>query len=224
MKKIYEKKLLKSEETPHEYRIKIEQPEMDLIRKYPIKKILEVCSGDGKNVLAFAKRGYDIYGIESEDKYIQQSLQLLKKSGLHVSIIQHPIYRKRFPFRNEKFDFIYSYQYLNHNFKDEIEKVFVEIFRVLKKKRLFSLKITDIEQFDLRWVEGAIYKECDPEFPKIKYYKLAKQTFAKLEGDEKWIPHYGFYKDELINSLQKTGFKIINIRKIRWNLVVNCTK
>ena len=50
----------------------------------------------------------------------------------------------------------------------------------------------------------------DPEFPQIKYRKLANQTFAKLEGDEKDIPHYGFYQDELVESLKQVGFKLIN--------------
>ena len=81
-----------------------------------------------------------------------------------------------------------------------------------------------MDQFNIKHLKNNIYQEQDPEFPKIKYKKLAKQTFEKLEGDEKNIPHYFFYKEELIKLLENIGFNIINIRTIRWNLVVNCVK
>lgn len=216
--------VLTDDETPHDYRIKIGDEELKLIKKFNIRDVLEVCSGDGRNIVYFSKQGYHAIGIESEDKFIKKSKELIKKESVSAKVIKHPIFMKNFPFDNEKFDFIYSYQYLNHNFKDQIEDVFKEIYRVLKKGGLFSIKITDIEQFNLKHIKGAIYQEGDPEFPQIKYRKLAEQTFAKLEDDEIWIPHYGFYKSELVESLKKAGFKLINIRKIRWNLVGNFTK
>jgi|GEM_PF-2269575 len=216
--------VLTDDETTHDYRIKIEDEELKLIKKFNIRDVLEVCSGDGRNIVYFSKQGYHAIGMESEDKFIKKSKELIKKESVSAKVIKHPIFMKNFPFDNEKFDFIYSYQYLNHNFKDQIEDVFKEIYRVLKKGGLFSIKITDIEQFNLKHIKGAIYQEGDPEFPQIKYRKLAEQTFAKLEGDEIWIPHYGFYKSELVESLKKAGFKLINIKKIRWNLVGNFTK
>ncbi len=216
--------VLKEDETPHDYRIKVEDEELKLIGKFDIKNVLEVCSGNGRNLVHFAKQGYNVIGIESEDKFIKISNELIKKQSVSAKVIKHPIFMKKFPFENEKFEFIYSYQYLNHNFKDQIEDVFKEIYRVLKKGGLFSIKITDIEQFNLKHLRGTIYQEVDPEFPQIKYRKLAEQIFAKLEDDEMWIPHYGFYKSELVESLKKAGFKLINIRKIRWNLVGNFTK
>lgn len=215
---------LKDNETPHNYRIKIEDEELNLIKNSNIKKVLEVCSGDGRNLVHFSKQGYQVFGIESEEECIKKSTELIKKAGVSAKVIKHPIFMKKFPFNDEQFELVYSYQYLNHNFKDQIEDVFKEIYRVLKKGGLFSIKITDIEQFNLKHLGGAMYREGDPEFPQLKYRKLAKQTFAKLEDDEIWIPHYGFYKLELVDSLKKIGFKLINIRKIRWNLVGNFSK
>ncbi len=209
---------------PHDYRTKIEYEELRLIQIFDIKNILEVCSGNGRNLVYFAKQGYRVVGIESEDRFIKKSKELIKKESVSAKVIKHPIFMKKFPFDNEKFEFVYSYQYLNHNFKEQIEDVFKEIYRVLKKGGLFSIKITDIEQFNLKHLSEAIYQEEDPEFPNIKYRKLAEQTFVKLEGDEKGIAHYGFYESELIGSLEKIGFKLINTRKIRWNLVGNFIK
>ncbi|MFT4304764.1 MAG: class I SAM-dependent methyltransferase [Candidatus Woesearchaeota archaeon] len=209
---------------PHEYRTKFDVKELDLIKKFNIKSILEVFSGDGKNILFFSKNNYNVTGIESEDKYIKKSIELINKENLSAKIIKHPIFNKKLPFNNEQFDFIYSYQYLNHNYKESIEFVFNEIYRILKKEGLFSIKISDIEQFNLKHIKGNIYEEKDKEFPQIKYKKVANQTFIKLEGEEKNIPHYAFHEKELLNSLQKIGFKLINIRKIKWNIVANFSK
>ena len=138
---------------------------------------------------------------------------------MDIVVTQHPMFGSQMPYQDESFDCIYSYQYLNHNFKDAILEVFKDIHRILRKGGIFSITITDIEQFNLKHIKGMIYEECDPEFPQIQYRKLAEQTFAKLEGDEMWIPHYGFYEKELIEELEKIGFKLINIRKIKWNLI-----
>lgn len=209
---------------PHDYRIKISDNELSLIKKFNIKKVLEIFSGDGRNIVFFYNKGYEVYGLESEDKYIEKSIKLIEKENLSAKIIKHPIFMQKLPFENQEFDFIYSYQYLNHNFKDQIELVLKEIYRILKKDGLFSIKISDIEQFNLKHIEGDIYEEMDPEFPQIKYRKLAEQTFAKLEGDEIWIAHYAFFESELLELMEKIGFKLINIRKIRWNIVGNFTK
>ncbi len=219
------KKLLKDEIMfyPHEYRIKLEESELKLIKKTNPKKILEVFCGDGKNLIYFAKKGYNIVGIESESEYLDKARKRLKQENLSENIIQHPVFMNPLSFEDNSFDVVYSYQYLNHNFKDQIIGVFREIFRVLKTGGLFSLKIT-IEQFNLKHLHGDIYKEVDEEHLQIRFRKLAPQTFAKLEGNEVWIPHYGFYNDELVECLEEIGFELINIRKIRWNLVGNFQK
>ena len=183
---------------PHEYRIQLDDEELQLFKDNKVKSILEVCPGDGKNLEAFRKKGYEVKRLENA--------------------------YEKFPFEDDSFDCIYSYQYLNHNYKDKIEEAFKEIFRVLKENGIFSLKITDIEQFNLKYVKDDIYEEKDEEHLQIQYKKLADQTFAKLSSKEKGIPHYGFKKDELVESLEKIGFEIINIRTIRWNLVANCRK
>jgi SAM-dependent methyltransferase len=210
---------LKDNETPHDYRIKLDQKEIQLFEKFNVKKILEVCSGDGRNLVGLKKLGFEVIGIENS-QFIDK--QLTEKENIHV--IVHPIFDQKFPFEIETFDCVCSFQYLNHNYKDQIECLFKEIFRVLKKGGVFSIKMSDMGQFNLKHVTDDIYEECDPEFPKIKFKKLAEQTYAKLEGDEINIPHYAFFKDELITSLENVGFKLINIRTIKWNLVGNFLK
>ena len=210
---------LKDNETPHDYRIKLDGKEIQLFKDHNVKKILEVCSGDGRNLLGLKKIGFDVIGIENP-QFLNESLT----KNNNIQVIEHLIFDKKFPFDDEEFDCVYSYQYINHNFKNKIEDLFKEIFRVLKKDGIFSIKISDMDQFNLKHIKDDIYEEGDPEFPSIKFRKLGEQTFAKVEGDEKDIPHYAFYKNELIESLQKIGFKLVNIRIIRWKIVGNFTK
>jgi SAM-dependent methyltransferase len=210
---------LKGNETPHDYRIKLDEKEIQLFKEHDVKKVLEVCSGDGRNLVGLNELGFEVIGLENS-----QFLDLALTKDNNIQVIEHPIFDKKFPFKDEEFDCVYSYQYLNHNYKTKIEDLFKEIFRVLKNEGIFSIKISDMDQVNLKHIKDDIYEEGDPEFPKIKFQKLAEQTFAKLEGDEKDIPHYAFYKDELIESLEKIGFKLVNIRKIRWNIVANFTK
>lgn len=186
---------------PHEYRIKILDEELKLFNKYKKGKFLEVFSGDRRNVLALQELGFDVEEINK-------------------------ISYNKFKFKDNFFDVVYSYQYINHNYKEKIEKIFKESYRVLKPKGLFSLKISDMSQFNPELVKGNKYKETelDAGFTTSYFEKVAPQTFIKLDGEEKGIVHYAFFEDELKESLEKIGFKIVNIRKIKWNLVVNCKK
>ena len=45
---------LKNNETPHDYRIKLDDKEIQLFREHNVKKILEVCSGDGRALFSRA--------------------------------------------------------------------------------------------------------------------------------------------------------------------------
>lgn len=198
-------------ESPHDYRIRFDNRELNLFRDCNVRSILEVCSGDGRNLRFLKREGFDVTGIESPD-------------FMKYPVIPHPIFGEPLPFPDGSFDCVYSYQYLNHNFKDRIVDLFREIYRVLKKGGLFSVKISDMAQLNFKRVEDDICEEQDPEFPAIRFRKLAPQTFAKLEGDEKGIPHYAFYKDELIECLENIGFRLVDVRIIRWNIVGNFSK
>jgi SAM-dependent methyltransferase len=209
---------------PHSYRIKLREEELNLFKKENVQKMLEVFCGKGENLIALEQLGFKVEGIESVKVYVNKAKEAINKENMDISVMHHPVFDSQMPYDNESFDCVYSYQYLNHNFKDAILNTFKDIYRILKKDGIFSITITDIEQFNLKHVEGMIYEECDPEFPQIRYRKFAEQTYAKLEGDEMWIPHYGFYEKELVEELEKIGFKLINIRKIKWNLIANFRK
>ncbi len=98
------------------------------------------------------------------------------------------------------------------------------MFRVLKRGGLCSITISDIDQCNFKQLEENLYEEQDPAFPKIRFRKVADQTFEKLEGKEAGIPHYCFSKEELEQTLAAVGFTILDSRRIRWNIVINAEK
>lgn len=183
---------------PHKYRTKWRKEELELLESHKVKTILEVGKGDENNIRFLSALNYDVNGIDN-------------------------IFKK-FSFKDNSFDCIYSFQYLNHNKLEKIKISFKEMYRVLKKDGLFLLIISDADQFNLKHIKDYIYVEQDPEFPKIRYKKIDEQTYVKLEGDEKGIVHYAFYQDQLKNILQETGFRILKMKKIKWNLVVHALK
>ncbi len=211
--------ILKKGEKVHDFRIKFYKEELELLTQFKIKNVLEICSGDGRNLVFMKEQGYKVIGIENPD-FLDETLT--KKEN--ITILKHPIFDKKLPFKDCEFDFVYSYQYLNHNYKDKMEALFEEFYRVVRKGGLVSIKTTSIEDgFNLRHVKNDIYEETNTDFPMIQYKKIG-QVFFKLTTKEANIPHYAFYKNELIESLKKVGFSILSIRTVGWNFVVNMTK
>jgi len=204
-------------ENPHDFRISLTKEELDLLRRFKAKHILEVFCGDARNLVALSKLGYQVVGVE-------ENKELLEKASDRINVIEHPVFEEPLPFAGQRFDAVYSWQYINHNFKNKIERVFEEIYRVLKRGGLFSIKVSDFEQLNFKKIGDNIYEEQDLEFGKMKYKMIASQTFIKLSGKEKDIPHYAFYKKELEQVLEKIGFIVINARKIKWNIVANFKK
>ena len=83
---------IKEDESPHDYRIKIEEQELGLINQLRIKRILEVFSGDGRNLAYFAKRGYTVFGMEINGCLIQNAAEILKKENFTAKIVKHPMF------------------------------------------------------------------------------------------------------------------------------------
>lgn len=201
---------------PHGYRTKFLEPELELMRQHKIKKALDVGAGDGKNMLFLKERGFFVTGIEEDTEKVKEASPGLK-------IINCSIFRN-YPLDDESFDLVYSYQYLNHGYIEEIKSAFLEIMRVLKQGGIFSLKISDIEQFNAEKISEKEFKEKDEEFENKRYWKSAKNTFVKLDPPEKGIPHYMFDEKSLVRELESIDFETINIRKIKWNIAANFRK
>ena len=111
-------------------------------------KILEVGCGNCRNLLPFAKAGFDCYGIDFSKEMLKHAKVFCKKHNINVKLKQADA--TKLPFNNETFDYVLFVAVLHHLNPDKQEKALQEIKRVLKpngmalitvwnKRRLFGL-------------------------------------------------------------------------------------
>lgn len=96
------------------------------------KKILDLASGVGTFVLHGLNKGYDVYGVEPSEwklKYVKNKIKDKAYPDSYVDRFIRGIGEK-LPFEDNSFDFITSYQTLEH--VQDVEKCLYEMFRVLK--------------------------------------------------------------------------------------------
>jgi ubiquinone/menaquinone biosynthesis C-methylase UbiE len=96
------------------------------------KKILDLASGVGTFVLHGLNKGYDVYGVEPSEWKLSYISNKIKEKAYPDSYVDRFVkgVGENLPFDDDSFDFITSYQTLEH--VQDIEKCLYEMFRVLK--------------------------------------------------------------------------------------------
>ena len=114
-----------------------------IFNKYVKKdaKILDLGCGAGRTTINLYKIGYNnIIGIDNAKKQLKIAKDYTKKTNLPISFIK--CNAKRLPFKNQIFDIaFFSFNGLMTIKKKE--KVFDEIYRILKKDGLFIFTVHD---------------------------------------------------------------------------------
>jgi len=164
-----------------------------LFKKQGVKKILDLGCGTGRHLVFFAKKGFDVYGIDIAKQGIEISRRWLKKEGLKANLKISDVYKK-LPYQDSFFDAIISIRVVNHGKIEDIRKLIKEMERILKPKGLiFVTTIKSEKSKKGRW----------------KYKQVAPRTIIPLSGPEKGLPHYYFNK-----AIIKKEFKNFKIDKI----------
>ncbi len=92
-------------------------------------KVLEIGGGEGITLSLLNLNGYDAYGIDPQEKYIKHAKPILKANHIDQDKIKQG-FSENIPFPDNHFDYIISFQVLEH--VDDLSKTFQEIERVLK--------------------------------------------------------------------------------------------
>lgn len=101
-------------------------------------KILEIGAAQGLFVIACQELGYTCVGIEPSSNALTVS-ELLKKE-LKTNIRIDKGFAEYLPYNDESFDLVIALSVIEH--VQDVEKVFAEIFRVLKRKGSFYFETT----------------------------------------------------------------------------------
>jgi ubiquinone/menaquinone biosynthesis C-methylase UbiE len=96
------------------------------------KKILDFASGVGTFVLHGLNKGYDVYGVEPSEWKLEYVKNKIRDKSYPTSYVDRFVkgVGESLPFDDDSFDFITSYQTLEH--VQDIETCLYEMFRVLK--------------------------------------------------------------------------------------------
>lgn len=165
-----------------------------LFKKNNVHKILDLGCGTGRHLIFFAKKNFDIYGLDGSPRGIEIAKEWLSEDGIRVETeccrIEHS-----FPYGNNFFDAIISIQVIHHNLMEDILKTVREIERVLRKGGYifitfpFLKKNSRNDKWDLKNVEEG--------------------TYIPQKGKEKGVLHH-FFSLEEIQELFKSFYLLEN--------------
>ncbi|OYT38252.1 hypothetical protein B6U82_00285 [Candidatus Pacearchaeota archaeon ex4484_31] len=156
-------------------------------------KILEIGCGNCRNLLVFAKKGFECYGLDFSEKMLEFAKLFYEKHKIKVRLKLGVA--EKLPYQNNFFDYCLSISLLHHlETKEKRRKAVEEMFRVLKPNGLAFVSVWNLFPLSL--------------FVKNKMVKWQK------EGKVFYRYYYLFLPFELKNLLRKAGFKVLRSSKL----------
>ena len=178
---------------------------LTLCKKHNAKKILDLGCGSGRHVVYFAKRGFDVYGIDIAKEGIKITKDWLGKEKLQANLKIGSIYKK-LPYQDNFFDAVISTNTIHHAKIRNIRKAIREIERILKSKGLIFITVRK-RKFRKFYPKLSIIEKYGKQ--KTNYMVIEPRTYIPTEGGEKGLIHYLFNK-----KLLKKEFKNFKIHDI----------
>lgn len=159
-------------------------------------KILEIGCGNCRNLLTFAQRGFDCYGIDFSKEMLKYAKEFCKKNKIKIKLKKAKA--ESLPFPNNSFDYVLSIALLHHLKKSEQLKAVNEMFRILKPGGKAI---------------ATVWNKLNPKFWKFLF---KKETFIPWRIDNKVYRRYYYFFNfwELKKMLKDRGFKIVKSSSI----------
>ncbi|HYF96725.1 MAG TPA: class I SAM-dependent methyltransferase [Patescibacteria group bacterium] len=136
--------------------------------------ILELGAGIGQDGLWFAREGFDVIQTELGETGLEVAREAAKAKNIKNIKIMKLDMTGSYPFSDNYFDVVYAHSCIQYFTKVETEKIFKEIYRVLKPKGILAVLVNSVN--DLEYNQGP--KIADNYF-KIK--GLRKRYFTENE-------------------------------------------
>jgi ubiquinone/menaquinone biosynthesis C-methylase UbiE len=162
-----------------------------LLRKIKAKRILDLGCGTGRHVIALAKKGFEVYGIDIAKNALNLAKERLKEEGLKAKLKVGDFYKK-LPYKDKFFDGVIPIKALHHARVFKIKRLIKEIERVMKPGGILMIEVPRKKKRHDR-----------------KYKKIEPRTYVPLEGPEAGVPHFIFDKKELKKFF--ANFEILDI-------------
>ena len=185
--------------------------------------ILDLCCGQGRHVLEFARRGYTaICGVDRSHYLISRAKRLARERGLDVSFREGDARKLRFP--DDRFEFVYvagnSFGYFESP-EDDVA-VLTEIRRVLAPRGQLLIDFTDGDylrkHFDARsweWIDKHYFVCRERALSKDESRLVSREVITHAK---KGVIADQFYAERLYTAerlrtlLQDNGFDVLDAK------------
>jgi SAM-dependent methyltransferase len=183
----------------------------ELFKAQAVSRILDLGCGVGRNMIYFAERGFEMYGLDFSPYAIERAKQRLEEAKLRADL-QIGGMAEQLPYPDGFFDAVLSVRALHHADVATIQNIVGEVHRVTRHGGYVYVQVPMIEKV-LKYVEqGGEFSEIEPG------------TYVPLDGPEKGVPHHNFTEQEIrqvfrnfrIESL-KTRDEHYNLLAVRWS-------
>ncbi len=165
------------------------QEAVPVLKKYGVKRVLDLGCGTGRNTRYLAKQGFQVMGVDKSPDAIE--IARIKSPSIKFEVAD----AREIPFPENAFDAVVCTHVIEHHLEDEIKKIISEIARVTRKGGL--LVLSTISSRDSAFGTGK---------------RLAENTYIGLDSfwDGGEIHHF-FTRTELVNLLGRY-YDLLDIR------------
>ena len=148
-----------------------------VIKKYGVKRILELGCGQGRDTIFFASNGFDVHAIDASKVAIENINQ--RKGQKNISLdLRHFKARQALPYDSSYFDAVYSHMFYNMRFTDEeLRSLFKESNRVLKNNGLLYFSVRSDK--DVLYNKG---KKIDNNIYEINGFQIRFFTKRQIQS------------------------------------------
>lgn len=168
----------RSQSTPSEWKLHERQNFMNILVQEEKRNLLEIGAGTGRDSKFFSDNGFEVTCIDLSEEMIRHC----KEKGLNARVMDF----YELDFQDNYFDAVFSLNCLLHVPKSEIDKVLMEVNRVIKPSGYFYLGLYGGKDSEGVWESDW----CEP-----------KRFFA-------------FHSDNSIQNLVAKYFDLVNFKVI----------
>lgn len=150
-------------------------------------KVLDIGCGTAHLTKWVEDKGYDVYGLEPSNEMYNYAKRNFPDMKIEKGISSN------LPYENDFFDFVIAFEVLRYLDKEENQKTYAEIYRVLKKDGEFFITQVNRYSTDFYFI-----------------YYIIKDFYSKLFNK---IHHYCNFTTPAreIKTAQAVGFSLVNI-------------
>lgn len=153
----------------------------DFFKKHKIRRVVDLGCGDGRHLVFFARRGYNVTGIDYAPTALTRARVWLTRENLYADLFCADM--RAISCKDSAFDAVICIAVINHSRIQGIRTAIQEIHRLMRPGAwLFIVMATE---------------ELMPTPDDERYMMIEHRTYMPKYGHEKGVPHYFFSGAEL---------------------------